>query len=241
MRTYGQYCPIARALDRVGERWTLLLIRELIKGPARFRELRTAFPRLASNLLTQRLREMEKVSLVKRTTHLNGLVSYELTESGRDLSGVLVALGTWGFNHALGPPHPDDDLVPELYFRSLNGRLNPQASKDVRLDVLIVLHGDEGGQWHLRIADGHCQVFPGEPTVQPHVTFESTAASWMEMHVGRQSLSQAIADGSIKVRGDRKAAQTFMRLFLPQPWVDRSEQPGNEAQKNRKPRLITQR
>lgn len=241
MRTYGQYCPIARALDIVGERWTLLLIRELIKGPARFRELRTAFPRLASNLLTQRLREMEESGLVKRTTQLNGLVSYELTESGRDLSGVLVALGTWGFSHALGPPHPDDDLVPELYFRSLNGRLNPQTSSNVRMDVLIVLHGDEGGKWHLRIADGHCLVFPGEPAAKPDVTFESSAANWMEMHVGRKSLSQAIASGGIKVRGERKAAQIFMRLFLPQPWAERSERPSNEAQKNRTPRLITQR
>ena len=113
----------------------------------------------------------------------------------------------------------------------MNGRLDPQTSKNVQMDVLIVLHGEEGGKWHLRIADGHCLVFPGEPAAKPDVTFESTAASWMEMHVGRKSLSQAIADGSIKVRGDRKAAQIFIRLFLPQPWADRSGQSGSVRRK----------
>lgn len=240
MRTYSQYCPIAKALDIVGERWTLLLIRELIKSPARFRELRTAFPRLASNLLTQRLREMEGAGLVKRTTQLNGLASYELTESGRNLSDVLVALGTWGFHHALGPPHPDDDLVPELYFRSLNSRLDPQAAKDVQLDVLIVLHGAEGGKWHLKITDGHCHVFAGMPATEPGVIFESNTAHWMEMHVGRKSLSQAIDEGTIKVRGDRKAAQIFIQLFHPQPWMDDTAQaPGPIHKKRRAARLRT--
>src|SRR5512132_494521 len=97
-RTYGDRCGVARALDVVGERWALLVVRELMLGPKRFTDLRGGLPNLSSEVLAQRLRELEEAGVVRRTTlpPPNAARVYELTARGRELEPVLLALGRWG-------------------------------------------------------------------------------------------------------------------------------------------------
>src|SRR4051812_32699293 len=106
-RSYADACPIARALDAVGERWALLVVRELLLGPQRYTDLRRALPGASSNLLTDRLRELESHHVLRRRSLPPPAASivYELTDSGRELEPVLDALGSWGFRLPRpGPP-----------------------------------------------------------------------------------------------------------------------------------------
>jgi DNA-binding HxlR family transcriptional regulator len=110
VRTYGQYCSIARALDLVGDRWTLLMVRELVlQGPCRFTDLRNGLPGIATNLLSSRLKELEDAGLVAREDAPPPVatVLYSLTESGLNLEPVLKALGLWGLQY-MSDERPDD-------------------------------------------------------------------------------------------------------------------------------------
>src|SRR5215212_1502533 len=110
-RSYGQYCTVARALDVVGERWTLLLVRELSTGPKRFKDLVGGLPGIGTNLLAARLKTLEQQGIVQRATlpPPAGSNVYELTGLGRSLEPVIVALSRWGAK-LLDAPHEDDDL-----------------------------------------------------------------------------------------------------------------------------------
>src|SRR4051794_32589093 len=111
MTRYGQFCPVAKAMEVLDERWTLLVVRELLAGSTRFNELRRGNPRMSPALLSKRLGTLERAGLVRRET-LDGHASYTLTSSGQDLRGVVMALGVWGTRWIgeLG----NEDLDPHL-------------------------------------------------------------------------------------------------------------------------------
>jgi DNA-binding HxlR family transcriptional regulator len=110
-RSYDQYCPVARALDVVGERWTLLIVRELLAGPRRYTDLHADLPGVSTDVLANRLKEMEREALVtrRRLPPPAAAYVYELTDRGRELLPVLDALAIWG-GPALGEPRPTDAL-----------------------------------------------------------------------------------------------------------------------------------
>lgn len=115
MRSYGQYCSIARALDVVGDRWTLLIVRELlIQGPCRFTDLKNGLPGIAANLLSTRLRELEDAGLIDRADAPPPVASalYRLTDAGRELEPALRALGRWGLRY-MDTVDPDDAFLPQ--------------------------------------------------------------------------------------------------------------------------------
>ncbi|HEY3241129.1 MAG TPA: helix-turn-helix domain-containing protein, partial [Acidimicrobiia bacterium] len=114
-RSYGHYCPVARTLELVGERWTLLLVRELLLGPMRFTDLHAALEGIPRNLLADRLRDLEANSLVARRTlpPPAARAVYELTEAGRGLMPVIGDLARWGLAH-LAPPAPGEAVSPAL-------------------------------------------------------------------------------------------------------------------------------
>jgi DNA-binding HxlR family transcriptional regulator len=110
MRSYGQYCAISRALDLVGDRWTLLIVRELLlRGPSRFTDVKNGLPGVAANLLSVRLKELEESGIVRHEYAAPPVATqlYELTDDGRALEPVLRALGLWGLRH-MGDERPDD-------------------------------------------------------------------------------------------------------------------------------------
>jgi DNA-binding HxlR family transcriptional regulator len=112
MRSYGQYCSVARALDVVGDRWTLLVVRELLlQGPCRFTDVKNGLPGIASNLLSTRLRELEESGLITRENAPPPVATtvYQLTDSGRALEPVLKAVGLWGLQY-MKDERPDDAI-----------------------------------------------------------------------------------------------------------------------------------
>src|SRR5262249_19104128 len=110
-RSYRQYCAVARGLDVVGERWTLLIVRGLLVGPKRYKDLLDGLPGIGTNLLAARLKELEKVGVVRRTVlpPPAGSTVYELTESGQALEPVVMALGRWGVR-LMDEPHDGEFL-----------------------------------------------------------------------------------------------------------------------------------
>jgi DNA-binding HxlR family transcriptional regulator len=145
-RSYDDACTIARALDVLGERWALLVVRELLFGPRRFSELRRALPGASSNLLTDRLRELETNGVVARAGG-----TYELTASGRELEPVLLALGNWGSRR----PVPENGHLSAasvlLYLRD-SRRPEPGMVYHIYLD---------GRPWTVRTVDGRLSVRTG--------------------------------------------------------------------------------
>ena len=157
-RTYGDRCGVARALDVVGERWALLVVRELLLGPKRFTDLRAGLPGLSPDVLSQRLRELEQAGLVRRRKLAPpaGSRVYELTERGLALEPILLELGRWG-SHA---PVPEDDAAfgADSFVIALRTLFDPEAAAG--LDVTVELRlGEDRFRW--RVAEGRFEVARG--------------------------------------------------------------------------------
>jgi DNA-binding HxlR family transcriptional regulator len=160
-RSYDQFCGIARALDLVGERWALLIVRDLILGPKRFTDLRRGLPRIGTNVLAARLKELERGGVVARRTLPPPAAStvYELTEYGRTLEGPLLALGCWGAA-SMGPRQPEQALRSEWFGVALKAFFRPEAAAD--LEAEIELRFDDGTLL-ARVDHGSLVVEAGSP------------------------------------------------------------------------------
>jgi len=111
VRDYGQYCGVTRGLELVGERWALLIVRDLLVGPRRHGELASGLPRIPSNILAARLKELQAAGVIRRVPR-SRIIIYELTPYGRELEPVVLALGAWGFK-AMGDPRDEQVITPD--------------------------------------------------------------------------------------------------------------------------------
>lgn len=125
-RDYGQYCGLTRALELVGERWALLIVRDLLVGPRRYGELAEGLPRIPSNILAARLKELQAAGIVRRAPRSRVIV-YELTAYGRELEPVVLALGAWGFK-AMGEPRPEQIITPDSMTMALRTAFRPAVA-----------------------------------------------------------------------------------------------------------------
>lgn len=204
-RSYRDSCGIARALDVVGERWALLVVRELLLVPQRFSDLRHALPRASSNLLADRLRELEQHGVIHRRMLVPtaGPQVYELTERGRKLEPVILALSDWGID-APHPPEPTSlSATSVLLFLRDHARPNPDAPP-------IVCHLDlDGSVWTLRVESGKVQVQSGEPATAD-ISLRTDPKTLGNLLADPASLDAALAEGSVALVGD---LQTLNRLL----------------------------
>jgi DNA-binding HxlR family transcriptional regulator len=125
-RDYGQYCGVTRALELVGERWALLIVRDLLVGPRRYGELAEGLPRIPTNILATRLKELQAAGILRRAPRSRVIV-YELTPYGRELEPVVLALGAWGFQ-AMGEPREDQVITPDSMTMALRTAFRPQVA-----------------------------------------------------------------------------------------------------------------
>ena len=149
-REYGQYCGITRALELVGERWALLIVRDLLVGPRRYVELAAGLPRIPSNILAARLKELQEAGILRRAPRSRVIV-YELTPYGRELEPVVLALGAWGFK-AMGEPREEQVITPDSMTMALRTAFRPQvaatlpatayAARVGPADLLVRVDGD---------------------------------------------------------------------------------------------------
>jgi DNA-binding HxlR family transcriptional regulator len=160
-RTYDQFCGVARALDLVGERWALLVVRDLLLGPKRFTDLRRGLPGIGTNVLAARLQELERNGVVARRTLPPPAAStvYELTDYGRKLEGPLLAFGRWGAL-TMGPRRPEQTLRSEWLAVALKAFFQPEAASDLRAEIELRF---EDGTFLARVDRGSLVVEPASP------------------------------------------------------------------------------
>jgi DNA-binding HxlR family transcriptional regulator len=213
-RTYGDSCGIARALDVVGERWALLVVRELVLGPKRFTDLRAGLPRVGPDMLAARLRELEGAGVVRRATLPPPAASkvYELTEWGAELAPVLQALGRWGSRvPLLAEPPP---LGVDAAVVALQTTFDPEAAAWVDAVYLLTL-GDQ--VFTLEVAAGRLEVTRGRPAagVTPAASIQTDTATLAAVVWHGHPIETAVGEGTLAVQGDPEAAADFVGLFAP--------------------------
>jgi len=128
-REYGQYCGVTRALELVGERWALLIVRDLLVGPRRYGELAAGLPRIPSNILAARLKELQGAGIIRRAPR-SRVIIYELTPYGRELEPVVLALGAWGFK-AMGDPRDEQVITPDSMTMALRTAFRPSVALEL--------------------------------------------------------------------------------------------------------------
>jgi DNA-binding HxlR family transcriptional regulator len=208
-RTYGDRCGIARALDVIGERWALLVVRELLLGPKRFTDLRAGLPHVAPDVLAQRLRELEQADVVQRRTLAPPAASrvYELTERGRRLEPVVLELGFWG---SVAPfPSGDAQIGADATAIALKTLFDPVAADGVSASYELRF-GDQ--RFRVRVADGQLDLTRGEAEERDAAIETEPGTLAAVLWHGRR-LDDALQSGELKVEGSRRAVSRFLRLF----------------------------
>lgn len=217
-RAYGQYCPVARSLDVVGDRWTLLIIRDLVRGKRRFKDLQGSLAGIAPNLLSDRLKKLEQAGLIMRTLfrQIPPKVEYALTEKGRGLEGVLASLARFGMDNLMGLPTEDEVVDPELIFQVMPAVFIPSAAKGVDALFRVSLDGPMGGTWFVQIASGRC-VVSTQASREPEVTIKTDVPTWAGMATAAIDPSDAVKAGSVSIEGDAELAHRFVTFFRRTP------------------------
>ncbi|GGS39233.1 winged helix-turn-helix transcriptional regulator [Streptomyces violaceus] len=201
-RSYDQYCSAARALDLVGDRWTLLIVRELLAGPRRYTDLHADLPGVSTDVLASRLRDMERDGLAtRRRLPPPGAASvYELTDRGRELLPVLQALGEWG-QAELGERRPTDAVRAHWFALPLLRRLDGEGLVEVRL---------EEGHFHLHAgAEGGPVYGDGPAPGEPDALLVLDTGTCTAIGRGELSLAQAVREGRVEVSGDGTLAKAL--------------------------------
>jgi DNA-binding HxlR family transcriptional regulator len=209
-RTYGDRCGVARALDIVGERWALLVVRELVLGPKRFTDLRAGLPHVGPDVLAQRLRELEQSGIVRRATlpPPAGSRVYELTERGRGLEEVVVALGRFG-SVAPFPLGDDAQIGVDAVVIALKSLFDATAADGLTARYELRL-GEQ--RFALEVADGRLGVQRGgAPAADAAIETDPATLATVLWH-GR-ALDEARRAGDVAIEGDRRAVARLLRLF----------------------------
>ena len=202
---YDQWAPDARALDLVGDKWTLLIVRDLVAGPRRFVELQRVLPGISTEQLRSRLNRMVADGLLTRSRYreVPPRVDYELTERSRELVPVIAALARWGYTWAWGPPREGEAVDVGAVFRAVPGLCaGSDASGVVELRV-------DGRSYCLTLRPGGAGLTAGPPDDAPDATIAGTEADWVAA-LGPEGLR-----GALSVTGDVSLAATVLDAIAP--------------------------
>ncbi|CAN5178778.1 winged helix-turn-helix transcriptional regulator [soil metagenome] len=213
-RTYDDGCAAAHALDLVGERWALLVVRELLLGPKRFTDLKAGLPHASPNVLAQRLKDLERVGVVRRRKLPPPAASrvYELTDWGAELEPVIIRLGRWG---ARSPSKPRDaELGIDSLILSFRTMFDPEIAGDLEATYELRLGEDI---FRARVSGGHFDVERGSAT-QPDTIIEADSDALARVVYEGRPLAEALSSGNVRTEGDESVVEHFLSLFpLPAP------------------------
>jgi DNA-binding HxlR family transcriptional regulator len=201
---YGQFCPIAKATEMLGEKWTLLILRELLMGGTRFSELQRGLPLISPAILSKRLKSLEECGLLYRR-RISGLRGYEylVTESARELQPILMAIGNWGMRWAR-TQLSDSDYDAGMLMLYLQRSIRPERLPGG--DVTIRFHFEdleEAPTWWLLVRERGVEVCTVDPCVDVDVYFTTTVRKMTEVWMGDTTYRKAIRADELKVTGPR--------------------------------------
>jgi DNA-binding HxlR family transcriptional regulator len=211
---YDDGCAAAHALDLVGERWALLVVRELVLGPKRFTDLRAGLPNASPDVLARRLRELERAGIVRRRKLPPPAASrvYELTDWGMELEPVIIRLGRWGARSPLLPR--DAALGVDSLILSFRTMFDPRAADGLNASYELRLGED---RFYAVVAYGQFEVERGSAD-RPDAIIEADPATLAALVYEGRQLDEALRSGDLKIEGDESAVERFLTLFpLPEP------------------------
>jgi DNA-binding HxlR family transcriptional regulator len=210
-RSYDDPCGIARALDRVGERWALLVVRELTLGSKRFTDLRAGLPSASPNVLSQRLHELEACGVIQRRQlpPPASATVYELTDWGRELEPVILALGTWG---SRATPVPKGDLSVDALLIALKTTFDAAASEGMRARIELRLGAE---RFRVRVTRRQLHVSRG-PCDGYDAAITTDVVCLRRVTFGQRDFERALRAGDLQIEGDEALAARFLTLF-PRP------------------------
>ena len=208
-RTYGDRCGVARALDVVGERWALLVVRELLLGPKRFTDLRAGLPHVSSDVLTQRLRELGEAGVVahRRLDPPGATQVYELTERGRGLEPVVLALGRWGSTAPVADAHAA--IGPDALAVALKTQFDPARAGALDASFELRLAGQP---FRARVAGGAFDIARGRAEL-PDAIVEADPGALAQVIWHGRDLGAAVRAGDVAVSGREPRVRRFLTLF----------------------------
>ncbi|MBV9822505.1 MAG: transcriptional regulator [Actinobacteria bacterium] len=211
-RSYGQICGLSRALEIVGERWALLIVRDLIAGPRRFTDLRQGLPRIPTNVLSARLKELEQAKVLQRRIlpRPATAVVYELTDYGRELDDILMALGRWGAQ-SMTQPEPDDIYTAGSLMMAMRAAYHSPEDGAPKHDPVNYELRVTDVVLSLSVRDGELGVSDG-PQTDPDLVIE-TEHGFAALLMGRMTPTEALESGAVRVVGDPELLTEFANTF----------------------------
>lgn len=210
-RSYNQSCGIARALDLLGERWTLLIIRDLLIGPRRYSDLLEGLPGIGTNMLADRLKLLEGEGLVYKhalAPPADSVVVYDLTEAGRELEEVLKALVRWSWRH-LGPARRGQHADPRWTALALRASFDPDAADGLDASYEFDL---DGQKVRVHIEGRRIQTGIG-PATDPDVVLRSDELTLSQIRAGQLSLEEAAEQGRLELEGTRPKITRMLEVL----------------------------
>lgn len=211
-RSYNQYCGLSRSLDLVGERWTLLIVRELMSGPKRYSDLADALDGIGTSLLAARVKRLEQDGLITRRQLPRPAASqvYDLTRAGSELAAALVPLALWGLRHEFDEPRrPGENYRAEWTLVFLATLIDPAATTGIRATVQFHLDGSTAA---LNIDDGTVRVVPGEADLAD-VVVTTDLRTLAALTAGPVAPGPAEISERIRIEGDAALAQRLWELL----------------------------
>lgn len=210
-RSYSQYCGLAGALDLVGERWTLLIVRELMSGPKRYTDLADGLPGIGTSLLAKRLAKLENGGVIERRLlpPPTAATVYDLAPAGHELAAALVPLITWGLRHAVPEAPGTRQFNATWCVLPFTQPADPLALAGIEATYEFRIRDTSA---LLRVHDGHAELLPSG-TATPDTTISMDPATVAALGAGRRTISEAAADGAITVDGDLNAATALFAAF----------------------------
>ena len=214
MKGYGQFCPMAKATELIGEKWTLLILRELLLGTTRFNDFQRAMSRMSPTLLAKRLRTLEESGIIIRKK-LSGQKGYEyrLTAAGKELSPLVEMLAVWGMRWARGQL-TDDELDVEFLMRDLQRRLQTEHLPDGETAICLIFDElTEHKTWWLLVDGDVVDLCTEDPGKDVDLYINSSVRTIVEVWEGDLDMRTALGDGSIKAHGLRHLVRTMPDWF----------------------------
>jgi len=220
MSGYGQFCPVAKAAELLGDRWTFLVIRELLVGSNQFNDIHRGVPKMSRTLLSRRLRMLTEAGIVERRHARGGRILYELSEAGWDLKPLVDMLGQWG-ERWLGNPLSSEEIDPALLVWELKRVTRPGQLSDRSVSVCFQFTDHPEFQhslWRIQ-PDGRIEIVRADKSQNADLEVRAPTTEIAGIWLGRVDLEDAVSQGRVEIWGEPSLAQHFSRWLGRSPYV----------------------
>jgi DNA-binding HxlR family transcriptional regulator len=211
-RFYDQYCPVAKGSETLGDRWTMLIVREMLQGIGGFNELQRGLPGISRSVLAERLRRLERSEIIERETGPGGrTIRYRLTAAGRDLQPVIDALGEWGATWAFTEPRPEE-LDPDLLIVWIARHVDHGELPPKRIVVQFDLREPAKRYW-IVLGPSEASVCAQHPGFDVDLTLRTDTKTLYQVYLGQTDFERAIRAGAVTVTGASDLRRAMSRWF----------------------------